>query len=314
MPCSKLLLSLVAGALALGPACSSVSNARADPVAFASPLDAATALVEAARAGDVGRVQEVLGGDSADLVGSGDEVADHGERARFLELFDQAHSLEEADGGSFELVVGELEWPFPIPLVETPAGWVFDAEEGRAEMLARRVGRNELNAIEVCLAVVDAQRDYAAIDHDGDGLLEFAPRFRSTAGARDGLFWPTTEDEEPSPLGAFAAAAASEGYELGTESDEPRPYHGYHYRMLAGQGANAPGGAYDYVVRDSMVGGFAVLAYPARYGSSGVMSFLVNHDGVVHESDLGPETERAAEELERFDPGEGWSSVQPEGR
>jgi hypothetical protein len=205
------------------------------------------------------------------------------------------------------LTVGRDEWPMPIPLVRDAAGWWFDTSRGREEILNRRIGRNELSAVQVCLAYVDAQREYYVRDPDGDALLQYAQRFRSTPGKRDGLYWDVRPDEAPSPLGALVARAEAAGYPTKRPSGGRIPYWGYYYRIVKAQGSHAPGGAYDYVVRGNMIGGFALVAYPAEYGASGVMTFIVSHDGIVYQKDLGPGTAAAVRALTLFDPDPSWS-------
>jgi hypothetical protein len=191
--------------------------------------------------------------------------------------------------------------------VKAGNGWKFDTGAGKEEILARRVGRNELNAIQVCLAYVDAQKDYAMKKgHQGSGLLEYAQRFVSKPGQQDGLYWEAGEGEEQSPMGPLFAAAREEGYGEKPLRGRATPYHGYFYRILKAQGKNAPGGAHDYVVGDKMIGGFALMAYPARYGSSGVMTFIVNQDGLVYQKDLGKETRKAARTMKVYDPDQTW--------
>ena len=208
------------------------------------------------------------------------------------------------------LVIGNREWPFPIPLVKQGGAWRFDTEAGAEEILNRRIGRNELGAIEVCRAHVDAQREYASKDRNGDGILEYASRFRSSPGQRDGLYWPVGPDEETSPMGPLMASAQAEGYfTQQLPGHERQPYHGYYYRILTRQGEDAPGGAYDYIVRDRMIGGFALVAFPAKYGASGIMTFIVNQDGVVYQSDLGPDTEAIARQMTEFNPDTNWKRV-----
>lgn len=291
--------------LALGAA--SCSTPR-PPARFDSPEIAVSQLVAALRTGDLARLEEMVGEENEDLVGSGDEVADRADREQFLALYDEKFRLEETGEGERVLCIGEIDWPMPIPIVaaEDGEGWYFDAAAGRDEVLSRRVGENELGAVQVCLAYVDAQREYYSRDRDADGLREYARRFASSDGKRDGLFWLTAGGEDPSPLGELAAAASREGYER--KGEGPTPYHGYLYRILEEQGAGASGGAYGYLVREDMVGGFALVAYPAEYGSSGVMCFLVSHEGIVFEKDLGSSTRRTAEGMKRFDP-EGWAEV-----
>jgi hypothetical protein len=196
----------------------------------------------------------------------------------------------------------------PIPLVKSPAGWRFDTPQGEKEILARRIGRNELSAIQVCLAIVDAAHEYAALDVDRDGIPEYAPQFVSTPGKHDGLYWQTKADEPLSPLGPLLAAATSEGY-TNSLSRPLAPYHGYFYRILTKQGKDAPGGARDYLFKGHMIGGFAVIAYPARYGVSGIMSFLINQDGVVYEQNLGKNTTAIASKMTTFNPDASWRQV-----
>jgi hypothetical protein len=196
----------------------------------------------------------------------------------------------------------------PIPLVKSPAGWRFDTTQGEQEILNRRIGRNELAAIQVCLGIVDAAHEYAALDLDGDGIPEYASKFVSTQGKHDGLYWPTKADEPPSPLGPLLAAATSEGY-TDSVSKPLAPYHGYFYKILTKQGKDAPGGAYDYRVKGHMIGGFAVIAYPARHGVSGVMSFQVNQDGMVYEHNLGESTTAIASKMTAFNPDASWIQV-----
>jgi len=273
---------------------------------FETPDEAARRLAAAARTENLGELERILGPEAHDLLHSGDDVADRSGRERFAAAYDEKHRLERAGDGSVTLLVGELEWPLPIPIVPRGGAWVFDTAAGRDELVDRRIGRNELNAIQVCLAVADAQYEYASVDRDGDGLREYAAKFRSSDGARDGLYWEAGEGEEQSPLGELAAQATKEGYNPSRVSETPRPYHGYFYRILAGQGPHAADGAYGYEVRGNMIGGFAVVAYPADYGVSGVMSFIVNHDGVVHEKDLGPDTDKIAAAMQLYDPDDSW--------
>ena len=211
------------------------------------------------------------------------------------------------DGDKASLLIGDDGFPFAFPLVKTGGRWHFDTAAGKHELLLRRIGGNELDTIKVLQAIVDAERDYASEDRSGDGVLDYAQKFASTPGKRDGLYWPTKAGEAESPLGVLIAHAAGEGYKKGEKA--PTPYHGYYYRMLKGQGNNAESGAFDYVVHGRGIAGFAVVAYPAKYGNSGVMTFIVNQDGKVYQADLGPETKAKVEGVQRFDPGKGWSAV-----
>jgi len=205
------------------------------------------------------------------------------------------------------LQVGKDDWPFPIPLVKDGTNWRFDSERGKEELSNRIIGRNELDVIQVCLAYVDAQREYYMHNPRGVALPQYASKFMSTQGKRDGLYWATTTDEPPSPLGPLLAQARREGYN--PTAGKSIPYHGYYYKMLTGQGPSAPDGAYDYVVRGQMIGGFAMVAYPAQYGESGIMTFIVNHDGVVYQKDLGPHTAATAQSMTKFNPDETWKKL-----
>ncbi len=279
--------------------------ATAGPKRFASPEAGITALVEAVKVDDQPMLLAVLGPHGSKLISSGDAVADQQSREAFLKAYGDANKLVLDGDTKATLVIGKDEWPMPIPLVKSKDGWRFDAQQGEKEILARRIGRNELAAIKVCLAIADAEHDYAVRDLDGDRILEYAPKFVSMLGKRDGLYWPPQENEPLSPLGPLLAAATSEGY-TGSDSRPLAPYHGYFYRILTRQGKDAPGGAYDYFVNGKMIGGFAVIAYPARYGASGIMSFMVNHDAVVYEKDLGKNTTALASKMTTFNPDASW--------
>jgi hypothetical protein len=270
---------------------------------FSSPEDAAAALAVAVKSGTKREILRVLGRGAEDLVESGDDVEDEQTRKAFISTYDVKHSIKAEGNKKGTLILGAEDFPFPIPLINTRSGWEFDADAGRLEILYRRIGRNELDAIQTCLAYVDAQNEYAEKDH-GAGVGVYAQRMVSSSGKKDGLFW--RDDADPSPLGELAARASAEGYKL---EGNGAPYHGYYFRMLKGQGADAPGGALDYIVRGKMIGGFALIAYPAEYGNSGVMTFLVNHDGTVYQKDLGRSTELIARRLTLFDPDQTWKKV-----
>jgi hypothetical protein len=271
---------------------------------FKTAEEAADALVSAARTGDRKRLLTVLGRDGADIVSSGDAVADASARNRVVEAYDAKHQVVMEGADKAVLIIGREDWPFPIPLVRKDGTWRFDTAAGRDEILYRRIGRNELNAIETSLAYVDAQQDYAEQGVAGNGV--YAQRIVSRPGKRDGLYWPAQFSADESPLGELAASAAAEGYRAGQQR---APYHGYYYKVLTRQGPNAPGGALDYVVRGRMIGGFALVAYPAEYRNSGVMTFLVNHQGNVYEKDLGPNTARIAAGMTAFNPDKTWRRV-----
>jgi hypothetical protein len=225
---------------------------------------------------------------------------------RFVAAYDEANRIELQGKDKATLTVGKEEWPFPIPAIKQGNAWHLDSAAGREDILDRRIGRDELAVIEVCRAYADAQREYASMDRNNDGYVEYAQKFASSPSKHDGLYWPTTEGEEPSPLGRLVADAQAAGYPLGKTSDTPIPYYGYYYRILTGQGPHAPGGAYNYIVNNHMIGGFGLLALPAQYGVTGIMTFIVNHDGVVFQKDLGPDTTSIAATISLFDPGSGW--------
>lgn len=275
---------------------------------FDSPEAAVQALLDATKSPEEGSLVKVFGEGAKDMV-SGDDVQDKEDVANFGRSLAAAHRWVTNEDGSMTLNVGRDNYPFPIPLVQRDGKWAFDVDAGKDEIINRRVGRNELLTIAVCRAYVVAQREYAAADRDGDDVLEFAQKLRSTPGQRDGLFWESAEGEALSPLGPLIAEARAHGYlpdSSESAGDGPQPYHGYVYRILTRQGAKAPGGAYDYVINGNMVAGFAAVASPVAYGDSGVMTFLVGPNGVVYEKDLGEETAAAVAQLIAFEPDESW--------
>lgn len=273
---------------------------------FKTPDEAAGALASAAKANDMKALITVLGPDGEDIVSSGDAVADAATREKFVANYDAKHEIAMEGDGKATMVIGQEDFPFPIPLVRKDGMWRFDTAAGREEILFRRIGRNELDAIQACLAYVDAQNEYAEKDRTGAGINTYAQRVISRPGKKDGLYWPTTEGEDPSPLGELVAQATAEGYRVGAGRT---PFHGYYFKILTRQGTAAPGGELDYVVRGNMIGGFALVAYPAEYGNSGVMTFLVNHAGTVFQKDLGPDTANLAERMSSFNPDQTWQTV-----
>ena len=298
-PISSLARLLTAAALAFA-----MTSAASAQQSFKTPEEAVEALAGAAKAHDRKGVLAVLGPDAADIVSSGDEVADKSDRDRVIEAYDAKHQVVMEGADKAILVLGNQDWPFPIPLVRKDGSWRFDTAAGREEILFRRIGRNELAAIQTILAFVDAQQEYAEKGIGGNGV--YAQRIVSRPGTKDGLYWPAQSGEEESPLGDLAASAAAEGYRAGQQRI---PYHGYYYKVLTRQGPNAPGGALDYVVRGKMIGGFALVAYPAQYGNSGVMTFLVNHQGTIYEKDLGERTADIAAGMTAFNPDNTWQRV-----
>ena len=287
------------------------AKSRADVVqpTFATPDEAAAALVAATRAADRKAIFSIIGPGSAKWLPSGDATDDHENWTRFLSAYEQKHAINQEPEGKATLVVGEGDWPFPAPLVRQNNVWRFDAQSGREEVIRRRVGRNELDTMQTLLAVVDAQREYASGDLDGNGFHDYARRFISTPGKRDGLYWAVAESETPSPLGPLVGEAAGKIHPKNGKVSGTGAYHGYRYRLLEAQGKAAPGGAYDYRVGNKLIGGFAVVAYPEKPGVSGVMTFMVSHDGVLYEKDLGIQSEKLALGMRRFNPDSTWRKV-----
>lgn len=279
------------------------------PQLFRSPEDGFVAFAAAMRAQDEQALLRILGTAGRRLIRSGDPVADREMRDRFRAAHDEKAEILRPTPNRAVLQVGTDGWPLPIPMLRRDGGWRFDAQQGAQTVIDRRIGRNELDTIETLRAIADAQHDYARSAGRSGAFLAYARRFFSTPGQRDGLFWPTAEDEPPSPLGPLVAAASAGGYARPQPGDAPQPLRGYVFRILESQGAAAPGGAFDYVVNGRMIGGFAVLAVPARYRSTGIKTFMISHHGDVWEADLGPETERRARRIDRFDPGPGWTRV-----
>jgi len=274
---------------------------------FGSPEEAMKAFAEAAQAGNIKGLMAILGPEGEDILFSGDEVVDKADRERFLKRYQERVDLvKERD--RVAVIIGTDYFPFAIPIVRKGEGWVFDTDAGNEEVLNRRIGRNELAAIQVCEAYVEAQREYASTDRERDGIIQYAQKIVSDEGRRNGLYWKAAEGEIPSPLGPFAAKASAEGYKR--KDDKPVPYHGYYYKILKGQGMNAPGGAYNYVINGHMVAGFALVAWPADYNVSGVMTFVVNQNGTVYQKDLGPKTESLAKAMTLYNPDRTWKRAQ----
>ena len=295
----RVLASCLAACLLAATASSSFAADTAQKH-FATPEAAVQALIDAAKGDDKAALYALFGADAKELIESGDPVADRLVLDGFVERYESAHRIVKSSDARAELEIGEDQWPVPIPIVKDAAGWRFDSAAGEVEMLSRRIGRNELSAIQACLAYVDAQREYYDTNPEKSALLHYARHFKSSPGRRDGLYWPTEENETPSPLGPLFESASEEGYQLG-KGEGPTPLHGYYFRILEGQGPRAPGGAYSYLAKNQLIGGFALLAWPATYGVSGVMSFLVNHDGVVYQTDLGPQTADRVKAISLFD-------------
>ena len=286
------------------------STALAAPESFETPEAAVGAVVEALKAGDRDALVKVFGPENEDVIISGNDERDRGDREGFLAAYDHMHRVAVADDGLVAtLYVGREQWPFPIRLMKGEGGWVFDVEGGREEMLDRRIGRNELDVIELMRAYVRVQSRFRQADYDGDGVMEFARSFLSAPGQRDGLYWPPEPGAPESPVGDAVAQAAAEGYVVRGEAEPPKPYLGYYFQILQRQGPSAPGGAMDYAINGNMLAGHALLAFPADWGQTGIMSFMVGENGVLYESDLGEDSIEAAGAIEAFDPGEGWEPV-----
>jgi hypothetical protein len=296
---NRILVSLTMAALLCATA-----NAQQ---AFKTPDEAAAALAGAAKAGDPKAIVTVLGPDGADIASSGDAVADAATREKFVAAYDAKHQITMEGDNKAIVVIGQEDFPLPIPLLRKDGAWRFDTEAGREEILFRRIGKNELDAIQSSLAYVDAQNDYADKDRTGAGKGLYAQRIISSAGKKDGLYWPDAQNNDASPLGELIAKATAQGYRTGGGRT---PYHGYYFKILKKQGAAAAGGELEYVVKDKMIGGFALVAYPAEYRNSGVMTFIVNHNGIVYEKDLGPRTADIAEKMTTYNPDSSWHKAE----
>ena len=295
-------ITIVAGAAMLILALSSLAQAQQR---FKTPEEAVQALVNAARSGDSKSVVSILGPGSQELVSSGDPVADANARQEYLTAYDAGHRIVSESGKPAVLVIGPNDWPFPIPMVQRDGQWIFDVPAGREEVLARRIGRNELATMKAMLAYWDAQNEYADMNKDQSGQAVYAQRIVSSPGKKDGLYWPTSGNETPSPLGEAVAAATQRGYRVGAAE----PFNGYRFKVLTRQGPTAPGGAVDYVVKGNMIGGFGLVAFPAEYGNSGIMTFIINNDGDIYEKDLGSRTARLAARMSSFSPDHTWKKV-----
>jgi hypothetical protein len=307
----QLLIALVGLGLVIAAGCARKEEQEATVAGFDTPEEAVSAFVAALEMYDLAQLKKLLGPGAEELLNSSDDVQDAGDRAEFLAAYAARKSLVDDGTDRKVLVIGEQDRPMPIPIVKRDGKWMFDGEAGIDELIYRRVGGNELGAIAVCRGFVDAQLEYASEGRDGDPAGIYALKLISDEGLHNGLYWPTTDDEPASPAGPLVAAAAAEGYRR-AEGDVGTPYHGYYYRLLYAQGANANGGARDYFKDGLLTEGFALVAWPADYGSSGVMTFMVSQDGVVFQKDLGEETATAVEAIRAFDPDSSWTVVTEE--
>ena len=286
-----------------------------EPKRFASEEAAVEALVKAAEANDDAALTAIFGTKHADLVTSSKDPVAAAERKEFAKAVKERLVMEKLDDGKIELVIGDEAWPFPILLVPENDKWFFDVEEGKEEILARRIGRNELEAIDIMAAYDEAQRIYAAIDRDGDKVKEFAQKIVSTKGKRDGLWWPVDADDPDAELSPFGPAAITLGEYLQDvqEGKDRVPFNGYYWKVLTAQGPSAPGGEHSYIINGNMIAGFALVGVPARYRNTGVMSFMVSHHGEMFEKDLGEKGIDAVKAMTAFDPGDGWKVVNTAG-
>jgi hypothetical protein len=275
---------------------------------FASPAEAVKALTAATKAGDRATLDAIFGPEVKELL-SGDPKQDALEFASFGTLIGQFSQLVQKADDRFVLNLGVQNWPFPIPLVKKAGAWSFDTAAGKEEIVNRRIGEDELNAIGVCRTYLAAQREYASVDRNGDGVFEFAKRLRSTPEHKDGLYWPATLSDEPSPFGPLIAEVRAEGYGGKTAEGDPQPFKGYRFKILTSQGASAPGGAYDYIINGHLIAGFALVAYPAHWGESGVMTFIVNQWGKVYQRNLGAQSAEIAAAMTDFDPDSDWTAL-----
>lgn len=301
-------LGLLLGALLAAAPFVAPADAASPQQTFATPEQALSALVAALQANNTNALAAVLGPGSEKLINSGDKYADEAARERFVSAYEQKHELQSGGPDRMLVDVGHNDWQFPIPIVRAGGSWHFDTAAGAEELIDRRIGDNEVQAIRTLLGVVDAQKAYYAIT-EKEGHAEYAQRLISQPGKRDGLYWPATSAADESPLGPLIETAEAEGYPGENISGKPIPYQGYYFRILKAQGPFAPGGARSYLENGRMTGGFALIAWPASYGSSGIMTFIVDQDGTVFQKDLGPDTASAAKEITAFDPDFSWTRI-----
>ncbi len=273
---------------------------------FATPEEAAEALGTSYESGDPKAIARILGDEAMRLVSSGDPVIDRHEREWFLSLYKEGHEVVFESDDRAVLQLGKDEFPYPVPIVKQDKGWRFDPSEGHEDLLSRRISKTELSALDVVITCVDAQREYFRQDQNGDGVQEYAPKFKSSPDRHDGLYWERKPGFAPSPIGDLADIISKEGYKS-AENGKMLLYRGYFYKILMSQGANAPGGVREYLVDGKMTGGFAMAAFPVRYGVSGILTYIVNQEGVVYQKDLGPNTVEIGKEMKAFDPDETWT-------
>ena len=302
---TALLAAVVAFSMALSPMLAQAKPQKTFPKAE----EAVLALAQAAKTHDLDGLLAIFGSEAEDLLSSGDPVDDRRHREVVLVAFQQGWRLVDQGANTKELIIGDEGWPFPVPLVKEESGWRFDTEAGAEEVLARRIGRNELSVIQICMTYVQAQMEYASQGHDGKPAGIYARKTTSDPGKQNGLYWAVKLGEKPSPLRSLAAQAA-EGYADTSSSSGPRPFHGYFFRILTAQGTAGPGGAKSYLVDGEMTAGFALVAYPVEYDDSGVMTFIINQDGILYEKDLGENTTEIASRIREYNVDATWSKVE----
>ncbi|EEF60843.1 conserved hypothetical protein [Pedosphaera parvula Ellin514] len=300
------LRSLAIG-LAMVLIASNCLGATEAPRTFASPEEAVTALANAVESTNREAMHVIFGSSWTNLVNP-DKVEARNEFNRFSKALNESHHLVPQSNTNQTLEVGNANWPFPVPIVQKDGRWYYDTDAGVEELSNRRIGEDELKTLKAVRAYVEAQREYASLDHDGSGVLKYAQKLISSPGKKDGLYWPPDLDGETSPLGPLMANAQEKGYEIKSKEAgaEPQPFQGYYYKILTRQGAHAPGGKYDYIINGNMIGGFALVAWPAEYGRSGIMTFVVNQNGRVYQKDLGPRTEAIVKGMKEYNPDKSW--------
>jgi len=293
----------------VAPALRAASPTPSAQKSFDSPEKAVDAAVQAAAADDVPALMAIFGPDGKDIISSGDAVQDDKGRNEFVKLAKEKTTITKDPSNPHRawVSVGPNAWPYPVPIDEKNGKWMFNSKEGRYEILLRHIGENELDAITVCRGFVEAQHDYAQADPDKTGVHQYAQRIISTPGKHDGLYWKSEPGQPESPIGEEVAKAIAEGY-----ARKDQPFHGYYFRVLTGQGPAAPLGQLDYVIKGHMIGGFALVAWPAKYRVTGVKTFMVGYDGVVYEKDLGPDTAKVASAIKRYNPDKGWVVTEAE--
>jgi hypothetical protein len=304
---SRSILSQNIAALTLAVSAAITVSAADIGKTFATPEEAIATLVAAASAGDTNAFRAIFGPLAEDIQNP-DRVQAANEISQFNAAVNQGKRIVRQSDSKCVLEIGDSSWPFPVPIVKKDGQWFFDTAAGKDELFNRRIGRNELATLQVVRSYVEAQREYAGKDRDGDDVLEYAQKFRSTPGTKDGLYWPQDLDGELSPLGPLAAEAQASGYggKSREEGGAPEPFHGYFFKVLTRQGKAAPGGSYNYIINGNMIGGFALVAWPAEYGETGIMTFIVNQQGRVYQKDLGPNTARAVKKMSEYDPDSTW--------